>query len=77
MITIEQMTAAHTFLAACLPANALRLGRTTQTRSIWRAQLQAAQQDRRAARVALQDLCSTRAVYQEALAAAQASRKLA
>jgi hypothetical protein len=76
MITTEQLEAAHTFLAACAPANALQQKPPMQNQRTWQDQLQAAQATRRAARTAMQDLCGTRAVYQEAIAAAQASRKL-
>jgi hypothetical protein len=76
MITTEQLAAAHAFLATCAPANALRLRPPTQTQRSWQAQLQTAQAARHAARTAMQDLCGTRAVYQEAIAAAQASNKL-
>ncbi len=77
MITTEQVAAANTFLIACGPANALRHGPTTQSLQIWQDQLQVAQDDRRAARVILLDLCGTRTVYKEAIAAAQEKRKLA
>jgi hypothetical protein len=76
MITTEQLAAAHAFLATCPPANALRHRPPAQTQRTWQAQLQSAQAARHAARTAMQELCGTRAVYQEAIAAAQASRKL-
>jgi hypothetical protein len=77
MITTEQVAAANTFLSACAPANSLRRGPTTQSLQIWQNQLQVAQEGRRAARGILLDLCGTRAVYKEAIAAAQEKRKLA
>jgi hypothetical protein len=77
MITTEQVAAASAFLIACDPANALRKGPTTQTLQVWQGQLAVAQESRRAARVTLLDLCGTRAVYKEAIAAAQERRKLA
>lgn len=76
MITTQQLTAAQVFLEACVPANALRQRPATQDRRTWQGQLLAAQAHRRAARTAMQDLCGTRAVYQEAIAAARESRKL-
>ena len=76
MVTPQQLNAAHAFLAACPPANALRQRPATQSHKAWQAELQSAQTDRYAARTALQDLCGTRALYQEAIAAAQESRKL-
>lgn len=77
MITTEQAAAAHAFLVACEPANKLRLGPTTQSLQIWQDQLQVAQEGRRVARTTLLDLCGTRAVYKEAIAAAQEKRKVA
>jgi hypothetical protein len=77
MLTPEQVTAATTFLVACEPANALRQGPTTQSLQTWQNQLQVAQAGRRAARVILLDLCGTRMLYKEAIAAAQEKRKLA
>jgi hypothetical protein len=77
MLTTEQVVAAHAFLVACEPANALRLRQATQNRRSWQDQLQAAQADRRAARLVLLDVCGTRAIYKEAIAVAQEKRKLA
>jgi hypothetical protein len=76
MITTEQLAAAHAFLASCAPANALRQRPTTQNHRTWQDQLWTAQAQRRAARIAMQDLCGTRAVYQEAIAVARESHKL-
>jgi hypothetical protein len=76
MITTEQVAAANTFLLACEPANSLRRGPTTQSLQIWQNQLEVAQEDRRVARGILLDLCGTRTVYKEAIAAAQEKRKL-
>jgi len=76
MITTEQLAAAHAYLATCTPANALSHRSPTQSRRTWQAQLQTAQAARHAAHTALHDLCGTHAVYQEAIAAAQSSRKL-
>lgn len=74
MLTTEQV-AAQAFLVACEPANALRLRQATQNRRTWQEQLQAAQADRRAARVVLLDVCGTRAIYKEAIAVAQEKLK--
>lgn len=76
MVTTQQLAAAHAFLAACEPANALLQRPTTQSRRAWQDELQAAQASQRAARSNMQDLCGTRAVYQEAIAAARESRRL-
>jgi len=76
MITTEQLAAANAFLAACEPANALRQRPTTQNHRTWQDQLWTAQARRREARIAMQDLCGTRAVYQAAIAAARESQKL-
>jgi hypothetical protein len=75
MITTEQLAAAQAFLSACTPANALARRPDTLDRRTWQTQLQAAQADLRATRTAMQDLCGTRAVYQEALAAARDAHK--
>jgi hypothetical protein len=77
MITTQQMAAAQAFLMACEPANALRQRSATQNQRTWQGELHVAKAARRAARTAMQDLCGTRAVYQEALAAARERRKLA
>jgi hypothetical protein len=71
MVTTQQLTAARAFLVTCGPANALRRRSTAQNPRTWQAERQAAQVSRLAARTALQDLCGTRAVYQEAIAAAR------
>ena len=76
MVTTQQLAAAHAFLAACGPANALRQRSTNQSRQAWQDELQTAQASRRAARSTLQELCGTRAIYQEAVAAAREGRKL-
>jgi hypothetical protein len=73
MVTTKQLAAAHAFLATCGPANALRKRPNTQSHSAWRGELLTVQASRRAARTALQDLCGTRAVYQEAITAARSS----
>lgn len=77
MITPKQVAAAHAFLIACEPANALRQRPAAQNQRTWQGQLQAAKATRLAARTAMQDLCGTHAVYQEAIAAARERRKLA
>jgi ribosome-binding protein aMBF1 (putative translation factor) len=77
MVTTQQVAAAHAFLVACEPANALRQKPATQNQRTWQGQFQAAKAARSAARTATQDLCGTRAVYQEAIAAARERRKLA
>ena len=77
MVTTQQLAAAHAFLTACEPANALRLKPATQNLRAWQDQLHTAQADRRAARTAMQDACGTRAVYQEAILAAREGRKTA
>jgi ribosomal protein L31 len=71
MVTTQQLAAARTFLASCVPANALRLRPSTQSHPDWQGQLHTAQSNRRLARTALQDLCGTRDAYQEAIAAAR------
>lgn len=76
MVTTQQLAAAHAFLTACEPANALLQRPGTQGRRAWRDELRVAQASRRAARSTMQDLCGTRAVYQEAIAAAREGRKL-
>ncbi|HMA36988.1 MAG TPA: hypothetical protein VKY74_21210 [Chloroflexia bacterium] len=77
MVTTQQVAAAHAFLAACEPANVLQHRPPAQSHRVWQVQRRAAQENRAAARTAAQDLCGTRAVYQEAIAAARESRKLA
>jgi hypothetical protein len=76
MVTPQQLAAAHAFLAVCPPANALRQRPPTQSHKDWHAELKIAQADRYAARRTLQNLCVTRAVYQEAIAAGHEARKL-
>ncbi len=77
MVTSEQVAAARAFLATCAPANALRHWQpNTQSHRIWKVQLHTAQATRHAAHTAMQDVCGTHAIYQEAIAAAQAVPKL-
>jgi hypothetical protein len=76
MVTTQQLAAAHAFLAACGPANALRQRPINQSRQAWQAELDSAQASRRDARSTLQELCGTRAVYQEAIDSAREVRKL-
>ena len=76
MVTTHQLAAAHAFLAACGPANALLQRPATQSRRAWQDELRTAQASRRAAHIALQDICGTRAVYPEAVAAAREGRKV-
>jgi hypothetical protein len=76
MVTTHQLAAAHAFLAACGPANALLQRPNDQNRRVWQDELRTAQATRRAAHIALQDLCGTRSVYQEAIAAAREVRKV-
>jgi hypothetical protein len=70
------VAAAQAFNLACEPANALRLRQATQNRQAWQNQLQAAQANRRTARLVLLDVCGTRAIYKEAIAVAQEKHKL-